>query len=500
MRPLGDILCNTEAQRLDDTLAFPNHRWFSAVGAVGPGTAHAGPYDWEYAHFIPFHGFRERSAFFVGDFTPPTGIYALFTIVPGPSAPMGSSPDSANGPIIPNALFPIATQGVLYRNGVVYDPNNNGQYPAESAFGFPSVAGASHVPFFFNDNVSWAPQPAPPVEGNYEWRITVRDTTSSGWDVVIPYVVSAAPNADGGVDGGCGDTQNDPANCGACGKSCGGGTCSSGFCQPLTIASGLGQPYSLVIDGTNAYVASGAVSKVPLSGGAVTTISGDLAQSVAVDANNVYWWWYLHGLEKAPLAGGPEVEIGASPTTGGFRIAVDATNVYWVDANGLQRVPIGGGTPTVLQSVSVGGVAVDATNVYWTQPNTGQLFKAAKAGGAPVALNVSLGGSEPLVVDASNVYVADGNTVWQVPIDGSAAVALTIVNGGLEPPLAIDSQYVYFTLGIAPSYQCSGLHRVPIGGGPVRQVANDQRVTSIAVDATSIYWANFNGTIMKLAK
>jgi len=41
--------------------------------------------------------------------------------------------------------------------------------------------------------------------------------------------------------GACVQTASDPLNCGSCGHSCQGGTCSGGVCQPLSLVS---QPIS----------------------------------------------------------------------------------------------------------------------------------------------------------------------------------------------------------------------------------------------------------------
>ena len=56
------------------------------------------------------------------------------------------------------------------------------------------------------------------------------------------------------------------------------------------------------------------------------------------------------------------------PNGGGGPVAVDSSNVYWIDygSGSVMKGPIGGGTPTTLATgLSPGAIAVDSTTVYW---------------------------------------------------------------------------------------------------------------------------------------
>jgi hypothetical protein len=118
---------------------------------------------------------------------------------------------------------------------------------------------------------------------------------------------------------------------------------------------------------------------------------------------------------STPLAGGAATTIastGHSDTANTF-MAVDASNLYFVDGQALVSVPLAGGAETtVASSPPVGGiVAFDGENFYWPASSgpgdsAGIVAKVAKSGGA-VSRVFSLEGSEVLgcTVDTTSVYV-----------------------------------------------------------------------------------------------
>jgi hypothetical protein len=114
----------------------------------------------------------------------------------------------------------------------------------------------------------------------------------------------------------------------------------------------------------------------------------------------------------------------ASYQSGPGGIAVDSTIVYWTNFTGitaypiggsrpqpgpgqstLSRVPINGGTATVLATgYQFGGVAIDATHAYWSDVNLGTVNAVPLAGGTPAVLASFTAVIVGPVVDDDSVY------------------------------------------------------------------------------------------------
>jgi hypothetical protein len=176
-----------------------------------------------------------------------------------------------------------------------------------------------------------------------------------------------------------------------------------------------------------------AIFSTPVGGGAIKTLvsydNTDFPDSLAVDAKNVYWPGGLGGgAFQAPkktgtpgavttLASGLDFTgyAGAAP----YGIATDGTSVYWVESNtsGSGRVATAsvsatGGVGTTLATTTASyatALAIDAGNVYWVNASGPGVMSVPRAGGNVTTLSTLAAGSTIAVDDTSVYWTVDGN-------------------------------------------------------------------------------------------
>lgn len=202
-----------------------------------------------------------------------------------------------------------------------------------------------------------------------------------------------------------------------------------------TLASTQGVPVGLALAGPNLYFTvlgtaadqwnDGAVLQVPIAGGVTTTLASGQTQasSLMTDGQDVYWTTW-GSVMKMPLAGGGPVPL-ASGTGGSWGMALDGGYVYFEDVQTEQnilRVPIGGGTSSTFATHAVpSGIAVDGTNLYWVEGGSQSLYvhgavvRMPLSGGMPVTLEVlsTTQPRSPIAVDATSVYWTDGMALYR---------------------------------------------------------------------------------------
>ena len=175
----------------------------------------------------------------------------------------------------------------------------------------------------------------------------------------------------------------------------------------------------LAVDGATIYVRGGS-RIIAVRGGAVATVATGIHSrvgAIAVDATWLYWSEADH-IARVPKAGGKAETIVVDADPNGSRLLVDADRIYWAEAGKIMAAPTRApGTPVVLAKgkAEIAAIAQDASHVYWVGQNEvtadDDVLRVAKQGGAiePVALG-ELGNSggpmNELVVDAAGVTVA----------------------------------------------------------------------------------------------
>ena len=335
---------------------------------------------------------------------------------------------------------------------------------------------------------------------------------------------------DGGTEAttGCGDVTQNPDHCGRCDHSCLGGQCVASVCQPFALAPGQGQVAGVALSATHVYFTSMSgktVSRVALDGGSVDTLAGAphvaFPTRVAVNATHVYWNnadLFAGKISRCLITGcvgAPEVLAQPEEPTG---LGLDATHVYWVDRNGgkIGRRPLDGGAEQLVADTSSTGalpvsLALGAPYVFWVEDFSGGVFRNEPSDGGLVS--VGAGGllGREIVTSDQFVYWGAGENVGatgrisRAPRSGGPIATVGAANG--EPKgMAVDQTRVYWSAwrtasdGGAPT---SGVYACPIvgcAGAAPEVVASAQREPrGVAVDATALYWG-VDGALMKLAK
>jgi hypothetical protein len=144
---------------------------------------------------------------------------------------------------------------------------------------------------------------------------------------------------------------------------------------PTTVATDQDEVGYPVLVGGFVYWAEpsgGAINKVSLNGGPITTLAMGPAKpsGLAVDASSVYWTTNDDGtVMKVGLNGGTPQTLATNQLFP-YEIVVGAPNVYWMTGDAsrgnatLMKVGTGGGTPTpVSSSDGSEGLIADATNL-----------------------------------------------------------------------------------------------------------------------------------------
>lgn len=362
------------------------------------------------------------------------------------------------------------------------------------------------------------------ILGNEPRRLDGNDGSSGGTD---------GDGRDGGEskvdattgDGGCNaDLSADSENCGACGHSCMGGTCTSGKCGPFTVVSGQKNPSFLVVSGGSAYWtnADGRVLSCAVTGcnGTPKTITGldagnPFPSGLDVRGSTVYvTGYYTHAIHSCPTAGCAAPTTLAGNLDNPEDMRVDDTSAFFVSANGAWigrcRLPsCAGGAIRVTSPGTAAwhGMTTDDANVYWymtpnSNPTKGSIFRVAKN-----AVDASAEELLANVISPGAIKVKDGTLF--MTYGGSVVVKVSLAPGLLQFPLAskengagdiaVDDTYVYWT-----SQGKGEIRRCLVSGcnGAPESIATGQNSPfAVVVDDKAVYWTEYlGGTVKGVAK
>jgi hypothetical protein len=332
--------------------------------------------------------------------------------------------------------------------------------------------------------------------------------------------------------GSCIDVSSDSNNCGDCGHPCLGGTCSGGMCQPVAIATSLGNTFNDIfgIDASNLYYAASESGSVMISAYRIGKAVGSTATAVVTDSP----YSSFRGVIGSMLG-------VYSQKTGSNYIydpATDTNNM--LGSYGTGRIVAWGSTAPAYAAVataysspmnitwyttaaevkaSFDDTLDDYTNLSYddfyqyqnkvfflrTYQSTTRLFSISYTDSWPTEMLSSDLSSTMTIVDVNApstllwAPAATGGILYRVPNKTSSSLQLISAISSASAMATEDSTYVYWFDGngklsrcTTSSSGCTGTTTMATGQSPSARLYQDDK---------ALYWGDqTKHTIIKLAK
>lgn len=281
---------------------------------------------------------------------------------------------------------------------------------------------------------------------------------------------------------GCGDTSSSPDNCGACGHSCLGGSCSSGTCVP--------QPLWLV--GPGEYCEAGHVFVDP---------QGWVYFGPCYVASHRSIFRCSRGNCSSPTA------IVSSSTLGAFTLIPGG--IAYSDGNSLVRWNANGsGTTSIQTTASIDALTADATQTVYFMNRVvqGDVDSGIKVFGTYYSCSLFACGAivgpigSPtgalLGVDGGLVYAASAGVV---EYDAGSGASTVLDSNHSPSAIAADDASVYYAVSIGvwkSMLDLTGSYLLPGSG-----LSSYIDPGGVAVDDTNVYFGDWTtNAIWKVAK
>jgi hypothetical protein len=245
----------------------------------------------------------------------------------------------------------------------------------------------------------------------------------------------------------------------------------------------------------------GSVKRVSIDGGKPTTlISGQPpASTLAVDETHLFWASSDGQIARTPKEGGAAEPLAEAGHDTGF--AIDPTHIYFTTSEGTvqKRAKDDGATTDlaaqqkVRSQFAIGGSSL----VFATPPEDAAAVSEMRTDSGAVDTLVSGPRPDFVAISGSNLYWTNtgDQTVGVAQRDGSSVFQIPAL--GAQPSSVMgDDTYVYFAdvSGAVNVATIRGGDAVQIAKGPTGKV-------SMAMDQTSIYWANsIDGSIITMPR
>lgn len=267
---------------------------------------------------------------------------------------------------------------------------------------------------------------------------------------------------------------SDPENCGNCGVSCNGGTCTNGVCDvdggtgPEAIVTGLDGPTALTTDGVEIFfVDDGVLSRADVDGTSPTPLAFGVGVVGNIETDGTYVYWSGTWSNESADAGSGDSGDDAGEDSGidGSAIAIQSGifRVLAIDGQVEQVATI-----DALPTLSTDGFSIFARARSGDAglSTLGNLPLFSDAGFTPFAsLSGNTENMHAFAVAPDHVVALDDVAIVSVPLDGGAKTlievpdaatnALFSTTGGVVDVQSSDASFTLHAIG-SPSTNVGG--------------------------------------------
>jgi hypothetical protein len=329
-----------------------------------------------------------------------------------------------------------------------------------------------------------------------------------------------------------GDLSCDPLHCGQWSRSCLGGRCTAGTCQPVVIGTTTGEAIIdvavdaqrvLWLTSTGFWSEPGHVYACPragCAGAAPTSLTGAAVSTgnLASDGNTAYFSVPYGSPRVMQILPNGSTQMIGTPKAEAVRLQVGEGSLYFVTL--YEGAPSGTYTGHVYRwadsaETNVGSftsthnlndLVVIGNRAVWSAPEFLGTCMLGSAGdcASPTELTVRPGEYLSLTTDGASVMWTDGTTVFSCLANAPMCPTPTVVLG---PPqltsgprtLAFDHGKLYVTTVGNDLLGCS----LPDCAGTLQLIAHETRLFergeyafghTVAADDTAVYWSAVDGT------
>jgi hypothetical protein len=296
------------------------------------------------------------------------------------------------------------------------------------------------------------------------------------------------------------NTSNDPQNCGNCGVSCNGASCTNGVCDVdastvEAIVTGLTAPSALTTDGVEIFfVDDGVLSRADVDGSSPTALASGVGVVGNIETDGTYVYWggtWTNGIGDAGLDDSGDDAGDAGDDSGSDGGAIIAqTGIFRVLATGGDVEQIA--NVDALPTLSTDGFSLFARARAGDGGTStlGNLPFFSDAGFVPVAsLSGNTENMHAFAVAPDHIIALDDVAIVSVPFDGGAKTlvevpvastnALFSTTGGIIDVASSDASFTLHAIGSPSAGVGSGTAVVSAIGAHNGVIVVADRVTGV---------------------